>query len=119
MQSLRRAGVPGIARLHGHPFGHQTHQDVVIDPIEELLRIEIDHDVEARADVVLRTLHRPMSRASGPEPVAASEKLGSQSPCSTCIAACWMKRSSTVGTPSGRTPPDAFGISTRRTGCGV
>ena len=27
-----------------------------------------------------------------------------------------MKRSSTVGTPSRRTPPDAFGISTRRTG---
>ena len=60
----------------GHPFGHQTHQDVVIDPIEELLQIEIDHDVEARADVVLRTLHRPMSRASGPEPVARVRETG-------------------------------------------
>jgi hypothetical protein len=27
-----------------------------------------------------------------------------------------MKRSSTIGMPSGLVPPDAFGISTRRTG---
>ena len=63
--------------------------------------------------------HRLMRRASRPEAEAARENVRSQSACSTCITACWMKRSSTVGMPSGRVPPDAFGISTRRTGCGL
>jgi hypothetical protein len=53
------------------------------------------------------------------KPKLVSENVGSHSACSTCITACWMKRSSTVGMPSSRTPPDAFGISTRRTGCGL
>ena len=36
----------------------------------------------------------------------------------TCTTARWMKWSSTVVAPSRRTPPDAFGICTPRTGCG-
>ena len=54
----------------GHPLGHQSHQDVVIDPVEELLQVEVNDEVEAREDVFLRTLDRLMGRASGPEPVA-------------------------------------------------
>ena len=36
----------------GHPLGHQTHQDVVIDPVEELLQIEIDRDAEETVKVL-------------------------------------------------------------------
>ena len=38
---------------------------------------------------------------------------------SCCEIACWMTRSTTVGIPSCRTPPSGFGISFRRTGCGL
>ena len=54
----------------GHALGHQSHQEVVIDPVEELLQIKVDHDAQARADVLLRAPHRLMGRASGPKPVA-------------------------------------------------
>src|SRR5665648_1241591 len=37
----------------------------------------------------------------------------------TCTIACSMILSTTFGIPSFRTPPAAFGISTRRTGCGL
>ena len=46
----------------GHPLGHQPHQDVVIDPVEELLQVEVDDDVEAREDVLLRAPDRLMGR---------------------------------------------------------
>ena len=36
----------------------------------------------------------------------------------TWLNACWRKRSSTVGTPSSRSPPPGLGIVTRRTGAG-
>ena len=42
----------------------------------------------------------------------------SHRPCSTCITACWMNRSSTVGMPSLRIPPSGLAISTRLTACG-
>ena len=37
----------------------------------------------------------------------------------TCMTACWMNRSSTVGMPSLRSSPSGFGISTRFTGFGL
>ena len=88
--------------LVSHPLGHQPHQDVVVDPVEELLQVDIHHDAVPGRDVRLRPRHRLMRRAPRPEAVAASENVGSQSACSTCSTACWMKRSSTVGMPSGR-----------------
>ena len=60
----------------GHPLGHQPHQDVVIDPVEELLQVEVDDEVEAREDVLLRAPDRLMGRASGPEPVARIREAG-------------------------------------------
>ena len=60
----------------GHPLGHQPHQDVVIDPVEELLQVEVDDEVEAREDVLLRAPDRLMGRASGPKPVARIREVG-------------------------------------------
>ena len=45
--------------------------------------------------------------------------VGSHSSRSTCNNFFWIQRSMTVGTPSVRVPPDAFGISTFRTACSV
>jgi hypothetical protein len=42
---------------------------------------------------------------------ACWENVGFHCLCRTCITACWIKRSSTVGMPSFRTPPSGFGIS--------
>lgn len=53
-----------------HPFGHQTHQDVVVHSIEELLQIKIDDDVAAVSNELLCGGHGLMRRASGPEPIA-------------------------------------------------
>ena len=41
-----------------------------------------------------------MCRTSGTEPVTVFRKLRSHLPCRTCITACWIIRSSTVGMPS-------------------
>jgi hypothetical protein len=38
---------------------------------------------------------------------------------SSWCRACWIRRSTTVGIPSRRTPPSGLGISTRRTGRGL
>ena len=59
-----------------HPLGHQTHHDVVAHLVKELLQVQINHDAKARADMVLRTLHRLMGRASGTKPVARIRKAG-------------------------------------------
>ena len=59
--------------LVGHPLGHQPHQDVVVDPIEELLQVDIHHDVVAGRNVRLRPLHRLMRRAPRPK---AEARLG-------------------------------------------
>ena len=48
-----------------------------------------------------------------------SEKVGSKIGCSTWWSACWISRSTTVGTPIVLTPPLDLGISTRRTARGI
>ena len=45
----------------------------------------------------MRTFHRLSAVRPRRKPKLVSENVGSQSACSTCITACWMKRSSTVG----------------------
>ena len=57
-------------RLSAHPLGHQPHQDVVVDPVEELLQVDVHHNVVAGRDVRLRLCHRLMRRAPRPEAVA-------------------------------------------------
>ena len=54
----------------------------------------------------------------GRNPKLYSEKVWSQIWVRTCITACWITLSSTVGIPNKRTPP-GLGISFRRTGMGV
>jgi len=56
--------------LVGDPFGHQPHQDVVIDPVEKLFEVDVHHHAQPRRNEPLRRRHRLMRRAPGPEPVA-------------------------------------------------
>ena len=47
-----------------HRLGHRSHHGVVVDPVEELLQIDIDPGAKAGTDVVLRTVHRLMGHRS-------------------------------------------------------
>ena len=40
--------------LVGHPVGHAGHQAVLIDTVEKLLEVDVNHDVVAVSDVCLR-----------------------------------------------------------------
>jgi len=51
------------------------------------------------------------ARCPGRKPWLCFEKHGSSIGCRTCNSACWMNRSTTVGMPSFRIPPLAFGMS--------
>ena len=51
------------------PFSNACHQPIVIDPIEELFEIEINHDIVAHCNIHLRLGHRLMREASWPEAV--------------------------------------------------
>ncbi len=53
-----------------------------------------------------------------PTTTVLSEKVGSKRGVSTWARACWISRSSAVGTPSLRSPPEGLGIITLRTGAG-
>src|SRR5205814_9477979 len=55
--------------LVGHPSRDRCHQFVVIDSIEEFLKIEVYHPAMACGDVLLRLGYRLMRRAFRPEPV--------------------------------------------------
>ena len=46
--------------LVANPLAHQSHEDVVIDAIEEFLQIQVDHPSVARGKIGLRTLYRLM-----------------------------------------------------------
>ena len=60
--------------LVANPFCDLCHQFVVIDPVEELLQIQIHHPAIACGDILLRRCHRLMRRASRPKPVAVIGK---------------------------------------------
>src|SRR5277367_3290289 len=62
--------------LVSNPFGNEPHQDVVVDPVEELFQIDIHHDGVAGRDICLRPFHRLMCRAPRPE---AEARLGERS----------------------------------------
>ena len=102
----------------GHTLCHQTHQDVVVDPIEELLQIEIDHDGVARPDVFLSAPYRLMGRASGPEPVARIRETSVPIPLQHLHHRLLDEAVEYRGHTEQANAADGFGISTRRTGCG-
>ena len=45
----------------GHPRGDARHQAVMIDPVEKLFEIKVNHDAVTRGNVSLRLGHRLMS----------------------------------------------------------
>ena len=52
------------------PFGQPSHQHVVVDPVKELLQVDIHHDAAAFLHVGLCATHRVVRPPSGPEAVA-------------------------------------------------
>ena len=52
----------------GYPRGDAGHQAIVINSIEKLFEVEINHDVIALGNVTLRLGHRLMGRAPGRNP---------------------------------------------------
>ena len=52
----------------GYPRRDAGHEAIVIDPIEELFKVEINHDIVALGNVTLRLGHRLMSRTPWTEP---------------------------------------------------
>ncbi len=73
-----------------------------------------------------RAARRPAAMASDPcvpfpgrKPWLLSEKVGAKMGYSTCITACWIIRSTTVGIPNVLVPPSALGISSLRIACGT
>jgi len=53
--------------LVSHPLGNEPHQDVVVDPVEELFQVEVHHKAVPGRDVLLRPLYGLMRRARRPE----------------------------------------------------
>ena len=60
--------------LVGHPFGHASHQAVLIDSVEKFLEVDVNHHVVAVGDVLLCLGHGLMSGASRTESVAVLGK---------------------------------------------
>ena len=108
----------------------QRHQDVVVHTIEEFLQIEIDNPTTPFGDMRLRLGHRLMR---GSARTKAITRLGEGRVPSRLKHlkyrllneavehprwGCGVPTAPQGGMPRARTPPPAFGISTRNTGCG-
>jgi putative ATP-dependent endonuclease of OLD family len=109
------------------PFGTvigiaPTHDGCVLDTVERIndirtgVMVLVDGDTagDDYANEILKAANPPEYVVQWPKGL----EMGSHRRCRTCITACWIKRSSTVGIPSFRTPPSGLGISTRLTGFG-
>ena len=53
--------------LVGHPLSDQPHQDVVVDPVEELFQVDVHHGAVTGRDQLLRPRYGLMRRAPRPE----------------------------------------------------
>ena len=91
----------------------------MVDPIEKFLEVEIHDEGVSGRDVRLRPFHRLMRRAPRPE---AEAHLGERrfpfrlQHLHDRLLDEAIEHSRDAERPL---PPDAFGISTRRTGCGL
>src|SRR3984893_14933380 len=72
--AVRNVRISFSIRLSLTPLGNLRHQSVVVDPIEELLQIQIHHPAIAFGDVLLRLFHRLMRRPPRTKPVAVFGK---------------------------------------------
>ena len=108
----------------------QSHQDVVVHPIEEFLQIEIDDPAMPVRDMLLRPSHRLMRGSAGTKAIARvregrvpsrlkhlKDRLLNEAVEHTQWG-CGDPTPRKGGMPRARVPPPAFGISTRSTGCG-
>ena len=58
----------------GYPYGDSCHQPIVIDPVEKLFEIDVNHGAVALGHKALRLGHRLMGGASRPEAVTVLRK---------------------------------------------
>ena len=65
-------------RLSAIRRANEPHQDVVVDPVEELLQVHVDHHSVPGRNIRLRSLHRLVRRVPGRKPKLDSENVGSQ-----------------------------------------
>jgi hypothetical protein len=101
-----------------YPLGDLTHQFVVVDSIEELFQIEIDHPTVSRSDVLLGTRDRLMRRASGTKPIARFRE-GLVSSALQNLHHCLLNQSIQHGWDAKLPHPSVrLRDSTLRTGCG-
>ena len=102
----------------GHPRRDACHQAVVIGPVEEFFEIEVNYDVVARGNVLLRVGYSLMGGASRSAAVTVPGKRRVPALLKNLQQGLRISLSTTHGTPSFLTPPSGLGISTRFTGCG-
>ncbi len=93
-------------------------QLAVIDAVEELLDVDLDHVSVAASAREADRFQRLGGVLLRPEPVELSLKSASKIGSMTSFVACCTTRSRTVGIPSGRFVPSGFGMYCRLTGCG-
>ena len=101
-----------------NPPRYRRHQLVVIDPVEELLQVEINHPAPF-GDVLLRLGYRLMCRASGPEPVTVFGKLRIPPALQDLHHRLLHHAVQHCRDAQLSHPPSGLGISTRFTGCGL
>ena len=87
-----------------HPSWRSGPSVCRVDSIEELLQIEIDHPALALSRCTAAPEPPPDAPPTRSKPIAVFGERRSHCLCRTCITACWIKRSSTVGMPSFRIP---------------
>ena len=105
--SLDQAKHPRV----GDPVRQHPHQPSVVDGIEEGADIDIEHEVHAlRHQGLVQSIQGRVRAPLRPKAVAEPEKVGLVEAFSTSATAPWTILSSSVGMPSGRRLPSAFGM---------
>ena len=93
------------------------HQPVVVDRVKEAFEVAIHRMAASFLPTGFHLAHRLMGVAAFAESITMLAEPSKSGP-STCAIACWITRSSTVGTPKGRCVPSGLGMNTLRTGAG-
>ena len=98
---------------------HELHQLLVVDAAEVIADVGVEHVIPAARAAARAAPPAPASRSASAESrTRTARKSASKIGSSTSFAAICATRSRTVGMPSGRFLPSAFGMYRRRTGCG-
>ena len=95
-------------------LGEPRHQPLVIDLVEEILEVDVHHPFVSFVQNPLAFAIAVWQLRPGRNPWLFGWNVGSYIGSSTLRTASCTTRSTTLGMPSPRSPPPAFGIHTRR-----